>query len=98
MLPTTDHLFWLRHDKEAFEAERNRLISDYIKSLPEHQRVAAHAMQCKIDLARQTLSPDEFLKWMQQETAEMARNMNDLFLAVQHRAQDIKNALSRSGE
>lgn len=93
MLPNVDHLFWLRHDEDRFEAERNRIISEYISSIPEPHRNAAYAFQLKIDEARMRLSQDEFLKWMQQEARELAENLSDQFLAVQHKAQDIKNAL-----
>ncbi len=93
MIPNLDHLFWLRHDKERFEQERNRLVTEYIKSVPEEHRAAAYAMQCKIDLARMTLSPEEFLKWMQREMAELGENLADQFAFIGHKAQDIKAQL-----
>jgi len=96
MLPKTDHLFWLRHDEDAFERERNRLISDYIKSLPEERRAAAYLMQLRIDEARLRLSQEELLMWMQREAVELAANLGDQFSYLGHRAQDLKQQLDAS--
>jgi len=93
-IPSVDHLFWLRHDTDKFEAERNRLISEYIKSVPEEHRVAAYAMQCKIDVARMTLSCDELLVWMVSEAAELGANLDDQFAFIGHKAADMKKTLS----
>jgi hypothetical protein len=93
-IPSVDHLFWLRHDPDRFEAERNRLISDYIKSLPEENRTAAYAMQCKIDAARMTMSSDELLQWMVREAAELNANLSDQFSFIGHKAADMKKTLN----
>ena len=99
MLPNIDHLFWLRHDKALFEAERNRIISTYIKSLPEERRTAAYAMQCKIDVARMQLSDEELLKWMANEARELTENLTNQLSFVGHKVADIKRQLDAlSGE
>lgn len=92
-LPSVDHLFWLRHDEDRFEVERSRLISDFIKSMPEEHRMAAYAMQCKIDAARLTMSSDELLQWMVREFAELQANMMDQFAFIGHKVADIKKQL-----
>ena len=93
MLPNTDHLFWLRHDTDRFEAERTRLISEYIATVPEEHRASVQAFQNKIDAARSTMSQDQFLTFLQQESRELAENLSDQFLASTHKAQDIKREL-----
>lgn len=93
MIPSVDHLYALAGDEDAFERERNRLITEYIKSIPEQHRRAAYAMQCKIDAARLTLGPQEFLAWMQLEALELAENLGDQFSFIAHKAQDIKRDL-----
>lgn len=93
MLPNTDHLFWLRHDADRFEAERTRLISEYIATVPEEHRASVQAFQSRIDAARSSMTPDQFLVWMQKEVRELTENMSDQFLAITHKAQDIKRAL-----
>ena len=93
MLPNTDHLFWLRHDTDRFEAERARLISEYIATVPEEHRASVQAFQNKIDAARSTMSQDQFLTFLQQESRELAENLSDQFLAITHKAQDIKREL-----
>lgn len=90
MIPKTDHLFWLRHDVERFEAERNRIISEYIRALPEEKRAAAYAMQLKIDEARLRLSDEDLLKWMVAEAAELQANLVDQFNYVAHKAEELK--------
>lgn len=69
---------------DAFEAERNRIISSYIKSLPEERRTATYAMQCKIDLARETMPNEEFLLWMVREMAEQLENLSDACVHLSH--------------
>jgi hypothetical protein len=96
--PSLDHLFWLRHDAVKFEVARQQLISDYIKSLPEKHRKSAYAMQCKIDLARQTLSQDEFLQWMKTEFVELSENLSDQFAFIAHKAQELKSTLDKLNE
>lgn len=85
MLPTTDHLAALKDDPVAFEIERNRIISGYIKSLPEHQQKRAYLMQCRIDIARATLNDEELLEWFKLEAQELAENIDDLFLSIKNR-------------
>lgn len=98
MIPSTDHLFWLRHDPAKFEAARGELITEYLKSVPEEHRKAAYAMQCKIDLARETMSPEQLLEWMRKELAELAENLSDQFSFIAHKAQDMKSALNQLDE
>lgn len=62
---------------DAFEDERNRIIMDYFKSLPENRRRTAYAMQCRIDLARMTLSEEDYLRWFQAQGLELAENLAD---------------------
>jgi hypothetical protein len=63
--------------EESFERERARLIRDHILSLPEGQRKRIYAYQCQIDVARMTLSSEEFLKWMAREAHNLAENLVD---------------------
>lgn len=84
MLPKLDHLRDLAGDADAFERERSRLITEYIMSLPDKQRKLAYAMQIEIDLARETMSSDELLKWMCAQATEKLANIDDLFLAIKH--------------
>jgi hypothetical protein len=93
-LPNTDHLFWLRHDKERFEAERTRLIDEHIQSLPESHQLAARAMQDRIDAARQVMADDEFLQWMVRETAELSANLSDQFAYIGHVADCMQKRLT----
>lgn len=93
MLPDLSRLYELRHDKHLFEVERNRLICEYISSIPEENRKSAYLMQLKIDEARMRLSPEELLQWMQHEASELAENLSDQFLAIAHKAHDIKAVL-----
>jgi len=93
MIPDIEHLYALRHDEDRFEAERNRIISTYIKSLPEERRHAAYAMQCRVDLARMTMTQGDLLKWMIAEAAELQANLSDQFGFIGHKAGDIKKAL-----
>lgn len=83
-IPSVEHLFWLRHDKGAFERERNRLITEYMQSLPADKRRVAYAMQVKIDLARETMSNDEFLRWMANEAQKLAANLDDQVTAFRN--------------
>ena len=98
MIPSTDHLFWLRHDPAKFEAARNEIITEYLKSVPKENQKAAYAMQCKIDLARESMSQEELLVWMQRELAELAENLSDQFSFIAHKAQDMKTALNQLDE
>lgn len=93
MLPGVAHLFWLRHDEVRFEAERSKLISDYISSLPEERRAAAWAMQQKIDQARKTLSGDKLLAWMVGEAVELQANVVDQFNHIHSTVKDLKKSL-----
>jgi hypothetical protein len=85
MLPNVDHLRELAADEDAFERERNRIISEYLKSLPPERRMAAYATQIQVDLARETMSSDELLVWMCREAAEKLENLSDQFQAVRNR-------------
>lgn len=92
-IPSLDHLFHLRDDPAAFEAERQRLIDEYISALPPNRRDGALQMQLKIDDARQRLSPAEFLQWMQVEMHEIAENVGDQLDYIKHLAQDLTKKL-----
>jgi hypothetical protein len=81
---TVETLYALKDDPVAFETERSRIISEYIKSLPEDRRKTAYAMQCKIDLARETMSGSDFLLWMGKEAVELGENLADQLLAIRH--------------
>ena len=97
MLPNLDHLASLRDDDLRFEAERSRIISEYIKSLPEEHQRQAYAYQLRIDAARLTMSSERFLQWMVNEASEMADNLSDQFLAIAHKAQDIEKSIEATG-
>ena len=98
MLPNIDHLYLLRNDPDRFEAERNKVISAYIKSLPEERRNAAYAMQCKIDVARQKMSQEEFLRWMSNEAYEISMNIEDQFNFIGHKAEELKKIFENKPE
>lgn len=87
MLPDLRHLQGL--SPIDFEAERCRIIGDFLATLPPDRRSKVYLYQMRIDEARDRLSPDDFLRWMQAEARELADNMSDLFLAVAHQAQDL---------
>ena len=97
-LPSVEHLFWLRHDEIRFEAERSRLISEYINSLPEERRRSAYLMQLKIDEARVKLSDDELLAWMVREATELQENLADQFNAIRNTATRLKRSLDDLSE
>lgn len=78
----TEHLFWLRHDTPRFEKERLRLIEEMISSSPPEVQEKLRQYQQRIDEARSTLSPDQFLKWMQQEQQEARENVLDQLQAA----------------
>lgn len=70
--------------KMEFEAERNRLISQYILSLPEERRKKAYLHQLNVDEKRINLSPEEFMKWIQLELNENLLNLEDAMSSLQH--------------
>lgn len=92
MLPNVEHLRELAGDALAFESERNRIISEYLKSLPKERRAAAYAMQVEIDLARETMSSDELLVWMCRQAAERLENLSDQFQAIKHQLIPLPSA------
>jgi len=81
---TVETLYALRDDPLAFEKERERIIHEYLVSLPPERRKAAYAMQCEFDLARETLSSDELLKWTARKATELAENLSDQLVYVKH--------------
>lgn len=81
---TVETLYTLKDDPVAFEKERSRIIAEYIKSLPTEKQKVAYAMQCKIDLARETLGSDDFLLWMGKEAVELGENLADQLLVIRH--------------
>ena len=98
MIPSTEHLFWLRHDPAKFEAARAALINEYLESVPAEHQESARAMQDKIDAARATMSSEQLLKWMQGELRELGENLADQFGFIAHKAQDIKSTLNQLNE
>jgi len=96
-IPSVEHLFWFRHDPDKFEAERAKVIKEFLDSVPAEHRSAALAMQLKIDLMREKLSPDELLKWMVQEAAELTANLQDQFAFIGHKAADLKRQCGQLG-
>lgn len=79
---SVETLFGLTGD--AFETERNRIIVEYIKSLPPEKRNVAYATQLSVDLKRETLSPEEFSRWLVQEMNEHLENLSDQLVSLKH--------------
>lgn len=88
MLPDLSHLQDL--SPSAFEAERCRIIGAFLSTLPEDRRKKVYLYQRRIDEARDRLSSEDFLLWMVAEAREMADNLSDQFLAITHKAQDLR--------
>lgn len=60
----------------AFEAARSKIISDYIKSLPEDKRKKAYLLQLEID-AHRMANPDSHLPWLMTQLSERMENLAD---------------------
>jgi hypothetical protein len=91
-------LFSLTPGSIEWEAERARIIREYINSIPEDRRKIASAMQVKIDAARETMSQDQLLRWMRNELVELSENLSDQFLFIAHRVQQLKSTLDKKNE
>jgi hypothetical protein len=80
---SVETLFGLTGD--AFEAERNRIISEYIKSLPEgRERNMSYAKQLELDLKREMMQPDEFNRYLAAQITESLENLADQLTALKH--------------
>lgn len=90
-----DHLFWLRHDPQRFEAARLEVIENYISSLPVEAQPAAREFQARVDEARARLGQDEFLKWMQEEAAALSEELSSKFTAAATKLTELKQELER---
>jgi hypothetical protein len=62
----------------AFEAERSRLIGEYIRSLPEDRRKQAYLFQSQLDDRRLAMQPSEFLQYCVDHMKENLDKMQDM--------------------
>jgi hypothetical protein len=67
-----------------FEMERNRILSEYILSLPEEKRKVAYAKQLEIESVRISADDEEFNKWLMSQISENLGNISDQFVAMKH--------------
>jgi hypothetical protein len=70
-----------------FEAERNRIIREYIFSLPEGRRKAAYLYQLRVDKERIERSPEDFTRWLGAEMVENLLNLEDALSALKQAVQ-----------
>jgi hypothetical protein len=68
----------LLSDPAAFEAERSRIISSFISSLPKDRQVDAMAFQARLDATRATMTADQFLEYTSTQINENLERMADL--------------------
>lgn len=67
-----------------FEAERCRIIKQYLDNLPPDRRKKAQALQMQLDVERSTSTPEVFLASLVGRIRENVENMEDQALAMQH--------------
>ena len=66
-----------------FEARRSKIISDYIKSLPEDRRKKAYVFQLELDLKRIKMEPQAFMAHCFSEVGQNLERTSELFQVVQ---------------
>lgn len=67
----------------AFEAERKRLISEQLLSIPEDKRAKYEALQAELDVLRAGLPPDQFMNELVRRLQENLLDLNDQLNAIQ---------------
>jgi hypothetical protein len=83
-------LSYLQHlDKQAFEAERNRLIATELLKVPPERRKRLLVLQMELDKFRDTHTSEEFMRELISQLREQTENLEDL-------AQFLKNTQGRT--
>jgi hypothetical protein len=77
---SVETLFGLTGD--AFERERNRIISEFIKAQPEDRRKKVQLQQLNIDIKRHQMGDADFAKWLAAELTENLENLGDQMSAL----------------
>lgn len=78
-----DRLVNLSDDPVEFENERARIIDEMLQSIPKEHRGRAIEMQARLDILRETMPADAFLKLLMEEMSETARKMSNLMTELQ---------------
>lgn len=67
----------------AFEVERERIVTEFLSSVPNQQRrEALTAQQIQLDLLREQVSHPEFMAHLAHQMAETLANLSDQFSAI----------------
>jgi hypothetical protein len=67
-----------------WEAERARLINDAINEAGPELRPKLTALQASLDVLRETMPPDQFLRYLMLEIQENLENMSDQFVMLKN--------------
>jgi len=65
-----------------YEKERCRIIGEFLDSLPKERRNQMLLLQLRIDEKRDTMTAEEFQKWLAYEMGESIENLSDLFVSI----------------
>lgn len=77
-------LLSLEPNSLEWEAERSRLIREAIASAPKHLQKKLTALQYELDIDRQAMSPEDFMKSLTSRLEENLLNLEDLVSAIDH--------------
>lgn len=81
---SVDTLFGLTPRSVEWEAERARIIHEFIKSLPPERQKKALLTQLEIEVKQLELGPTEFDHWLWSQITENLENLSDQLVAVKH--------------
>jgi predicted hydrolase (HD superfamily) len=79
---------------EEFEAERARLISEFIQDAPKEQQAALINTQARLDVLRETVPSEQFLRSVFSEMGDNMQKLNEHFTELNEK---IKIEFNTSG-
>lgn len=67
-----------------FEQERSQIIKSHINRAPEHMRARLFQLQSELDVRRQSMSSEDFMKSLCNDMQENIENLSDQFCLIRN--------------
>lgn len=67
-----------------FEQERSQIIKSQINRAPEHMRARLFQLQAELDIRRQSMSSEDFMKSLCNDMHENIENLSDQFCLIRN--------------
>lgn len=67
-----------------FEQERSRIIKSQIDRAPEYMRTGLFQLQSELDVRRQSMSSEDFMKSLCNDMQENIENLSDQFCLIRN--------------